>query len=77
MGLKTISIQMYDSTIEKVDEISKLVHLAKKGDVIKVSVEIAKEIAEAVTNGGRIFIENKDKTKSELIVKDFHEKESA
>ncbi len=63
-----LNIRMKDETLRQTDRLQKLFHAPSKSDVIRRAIELSDAIASSINEGGRVIIENKDGTKSRVIL---------
>ena len=71
MSKQKVTVEMYDVTIDDIDYIKEFANLSTGSDAVKISVDLARTIADIVKNGGRIVIEEGRNKRSELKVDGF------
>lgn len=63
-----LNIRMKDETLRQADRLQKSFHAPSKSDVIRRAIELSDAIASSINEGGRVIIENRDGSKSRVIL---------
>ncbi len=63
-----VNIRMKDETLKQTGRLQKSFNAPSKSDVIRRAIELSDAIASVIQEGGRIIFENKDGSKSRLIL---------
>ena len=63
-----LNIRMKEETLKQTNRLQKSFRAPSKSDVIRRAIELSDVIASSINEGGRIIIENKDGTKSRVIL---------
>lgn len=64
MEKRAVQVQMMESTLEKIEGLTKTLHTNSRSDVVKTSIDITKIVAEALSQGGSVTVEkNGEKVK--------------
>jgi hypothetical protein len=62
-----IQMKLNESTIQKVEELKKIMSEENRTQLVSEGISLYLEIAKAVKSGAKILIENKDGSKERLI----------
>lgn len=63
-----LNIRMKDVTLEQTNRLQKSFHAPSKSDVIRRAIELSDAMVKSINEGGRVIIENKDGSKSRVIL---------
>ena len=67
MEKKAVQVQMYDSTLKKIDEMKTLLHTENRSEIVKTAVDVAEIIAREIKSGAKVTVV-KDGISKELII---------
>ncbi len=65
---KLVSVRMRDNTISQVETLAKKVHAPSKSDAIRSAVEISSLLLDAVEQGGKVILEDKNGKQKQVLI---------
>ena len=65
---KPVQMRLHAKTIEKIAKLKDLAHLQNNADAVRLSVEIAVMVTEAIRGGDKVLIETKSGSLERVVV---------
>jgi len=65
---KNVQVQMFTSTVEKVESLQNIFHSSTKSDVIKTSIDIANLVGKVLSEKGEVILRDKNGNERKIII---------
>ena len=63
---KLVQMRLQSNTLKSIEKLSEMTHTKNKTQLVSSSIKLTEEIVSSISNGAKVYIENKDGSK-ELI----------
>lgn len=65
---KNVQVQMTNRTLKKIDDLKVVLNTNNRSQIVQTSIDIAELVAGIMKDNGRVILEKKDGTRSQIII---------
>lgn len=65
---KTVQMEMLDSTLEKIEEMRKILNTQNRSEIVRTSIDVTEMITKAIEDGGSIIVQKKNGEQMKLTI---------